>query len=147
MKNADPTLAKVQDNVTAFSRKERYELFMSELNKLSKGVRTANTMGEVISAINSLSGFMEDELKDLQLREIHGFIRDVLGTVQTLRMRDCTRSDLVEVLERLRDRVEEILAEETEKERVETLRRFFLWASENTEAFAKIPGISQFFSN
>ena len=127
--------------IREMSRKERYQLFKKEVEDAKQNLRTANVPVSVNEALEQLNKLMENAVKDMQLEEVRGWTADIAGSIIAVKLHDYTRSELGVMLKKMLDCVEEIIAEETKKERVEMLRRFFISCAENAEAIAEIVDI------
>lgn len=133
--------------VRAMTRKERYQHFRKGLSASIEEIRTAENMGGLIKSINLLENKLEHAKNDTQLHDVRGYVEDILGTIRSIKMRDCTRNDLVKLLEATVDCCDEILAGETHNEHVDRARSFFLQCAEHAEDLSDLIDFSKLFGN
>lgn len=103
----------------------------------------ASTTEAVETAINSLAVLMEKSVKDNQLKKIYNWTADINGTVRAVKMHDCTRKEMICLLDKMLENVESLISEEKSHEQVEKLRKLFLACADNAEAIAKIIDINK----
>lgn len=123
------------------------KVYADFLKKMSEINLNAASELEVSEAVDKLEKLVIEALKNSQLKEISGALRDTKGTLYSLKMRDCTRSDMLKMLQLLEDRVNELILEEEKKDNIEKLRRLFKASAENAEKIAEVLNISQIFAN
>lgn len=128
-----------------YTRKERFERFLKDVTDIKNKLRTANTEESVNNALDELATFMDHSSKDSDLADIKGFILDIAGTITGVRLHDVTRSALDDLLEKMLNRVNEILAEEKKKENASKLKTLFTELAEHADEIAGIIDIEKIF--
>ena len=131
--------------VRALTRKERYVSFQNELKANINAICTAETVSNIIKSIHQLEDQMEYAREDIQLKEVCGYVEDILGTIRAVKMRDCTRKALLQLLGATVERCDELIAKETYHEHVDRVRWFFLQCAERAEELSDIIDFSKLF--
>lgn len=129
--------------IRMMTQRERYEYFRKEVNSVKSKLMEASTTEAVETAINSLAVLMEKSVKDNQLKKIYNWTADINGTVRAVKMHDCTRKEMICLLDKMLENVESLISEEKSHEQVEKLRKLFLVCADNAETIAKIIDINK----
>ena len=132
-------------NLKIMSRKEHYEYLSKEVSKAQQELWKANTEKSVNEALDKLAELMNKLSHDSQVAEVNGYIADISSTIQYVKLHDITRSVMMDMLQRLLDRVQEIIAEEKKRENAGKLRKLFLELAEHSEQIAEIIDINKIF--
>ena len=135
----------VESSIRMMTKKERYTKFRSDVEAVKAELKSASTSGATEEAIGRLAVLMEKSVTDSQLKDIIGWTEDVKGTVKSLRMHDCTRKEMVNLLDNMLTSVDSKIAAENDKETVEKMRKFFLACAEHAEEISKIEDIKKIF--
>ena len=127
------------------SRKERYEYLFKQISELKEELRTANTEESVNTALDKLADLMDKLMHDSQVADVKGWVADISGTIRGVKLHDITRSVLDDMLQKLLERIQEIITEEKQKENASKLKTLFLELAEHSEEIAKIIDINNIF--
>ena len=127
------------------SRRERYEYLIKQLSEVKQELRTANEEKTVNNALNKLADLMDKLMKDSQLADVEGWTADISGTIRGVKLHDITRSVLDDMLQKLLERAEEIIAEEKKKENAGKLKALFMQLENHSDEIAKIIEINKIF--
>ena len=127
------------------SRKERYEYLFKQISELKEELRTANTEESVNTALDKLADLMDKLMHDSQVADVKGWVADISGTIRGVKLHDITRSVLDDMLQKLLERIQEIITEEKQKENASKLKTLFLELAEHSEEIAKIIYINKIF--
>ena len=133
-------------NIRQMSRMERFEYLHEQVSKLKQELREANTEKSVNMALDKMADLMDGLSKDNQVSDIKGYIADIIGTIQAVKMHDVTRSSLDDLIQKLLERVKEIIAEERKKESALRLKTLFLELAEHSYEIAQVIDINKIFS-
>ena len=131
--------------IRAMTLKERYQHFREEVNASIEEIRAAETVGGIIKSTCKLETLMNHALQDSQLREVHSYVKDILGTIRSIKMRDCTRKDLIKLLEVTMESCDEAIALENHNEHVNRVRWFFQQCAEHAEDLSDFIDFSKLF--
>lgn len=131
--------------IRKLTQKERYAYLVKQVSDVKHELRTANTEETVNGALNRLEDLIDTLSYDRQLAALKGWVADLSGTIRGVKLHDITRSKLVEMLEELLKRANEIIAEEAKKENVNKLKALFLELAEHAEEIANVIDIDKIF--
>ena len=124
------------------TKKERFETVTAEISVVRNALRTANTEEAVTSALDNLATLVYRISRE---EEVKGLALDIAGMIHAVKMHDAIRSSLDDILEKLLERVKDIIMEEQKQENVSKLKTLFLELAENAEALAEIVDIGKIF--
>lgn len=127
------------------TRKERFEYLVKEVSAVKQELRTANTEASVNNTLDKLSTLMDNLSKDTQVSNVRGLVADISGTIRGVELHDITRSVLDDMLEKLLERARKIIAEESNKERVNSLKTLFQELVKHSDEIANIIDINKIF--
>lgn len=129
--------------IRMMNQRERYEYFRKEVDSVKNKLMEASTTEAVETAIDSLAVLMEKSKRDSQLKELYNWTADINGTVRVVKMHDCTRNEVVGILNKMLENVDSLISEEKSHEQAEKLRRFFLECADKAEDIAKIIDVNK----
>lgn len=132
-------------NLVKMSRKERYEDLFKQVSEVKEELRTANTEESVNTALDKLADLMDKLMHDSQVADVEGWVANIDGAIRGVKLHNFTRSVLDDMLQKLLERIQEILAEEKQKENAGKLKTLFLELAEHSEEIAKIIDINKIF--
>ena len=127
------------------TRKERFEYLVKEVSEVKQELRTANTEESVNNTLANLSTIMDGLAKDSQVSDVKEYVANISGTIRGVELHDITRSVLDDMLEKLLERAKEIIAEESNKERANSLKTLFLELAKHSDEIAGIIDTNKIF--
>lgn len=127
------------------SRKERYEYLFKQISELKEELRTANTEESVNTALDKLTDLMDKLMHDSQVADVNIWFSDITEILNSVKLHDITRTIFDHLLRDFLSRLEEIIAEEKQKENAGKLKTLFLELAEHSEEIAKIIDINKIF--
>ncbi len=130
-------------NIREMTRKECYEYFRDEAESVKKELMEADTAEAVETAVDEISELMEKTAKVIQLEAVGNWTSVIRKNVNAVKKHDCTRTELVSLLEEMLEHVESLISEEMSRERIDKLRAFFLECAENAEAIAELVDLNK----
>ncbi len=130
-------------NIRETTRIECYEYFCEEVTAVKTRLRVAETAEEVDTAVKKISELMENTAKVIQLEAVGNWTSVIRKNVNAVKKHDCTRTELVSLLEEMLKHVESLISEEMSRERIDKLRAFFLECAENAEAIAELVDLNK----
>lgn len=136
-------------NIRQMTRMERLEHLREQVSKLRQELRDAYTENSVDKVLNELDDEMDGFYKSSQVfDDVKGYIADILGLIKAVRVHDVTRSALDDLIQKLLERVNEIIAEEEKrkKESAVRLKALFLELAEHSDQIVELIDINKIFS-
>lgn len=135
-------------NIRQMTRMERLEHLREQVSKLRQELRDAYTENSVDKVLNELDDEMDGFYKSSQVfDDVKGYIADILGLIKAVRVHDVTRSALDDLIQKLLERVNEIIAEEEKrkKESAVRLKTLFLELAEHSDQIVELIDINKIF--
>ena len=99
----------------SYYQKERLEQFVNEICDAKKQLCIAYTEQDVKSSLDKMEKTVTEALKDTKLFLIKRYLFDLEETIQTIRIRDTTRNDLTEKIDRVVRKSKNIISEMEKK--------------------------------
>lgn len=130
-------------NIREMTRKECCEYFCEEVTAVKTRLRVAETAEEVDTAVKNISELMENTAKVIQLEAVGNWTSVIKKNANAVRKHDCTRTELISLLNEMLEYVESLISEEMSRERTDKLRAFFLECAENAEDIAEIVNLNK----
>ena len=129
------------ENLAAPTRKGVYENLKKDISAANEKMKNATNNDAAIEAVNNLEQILTDSLDRRYIEDVVATVKDIVGTIPSVRTFDRTRIELYEMVLILIGKIDKIRAEEAAKQDVENLRRVFIACAEHAPEIAKIIGI------
>ena len=136
---------KKNSGIRIMTRKERYEYLVREVGTVQHELRTANTEETINKALEKLSKLADGMCRDIQLADVNDWFTDIQGTICAVKLHDCTRSTLDELLNLFLEGVRKIITEENKKENEKKLKLLFEMMAENADKIAEMIDTTKIF--
>ena len=122
-----------ENGIMLGNRRDWYEELIKNVGSLKNDLQTYNTEESINETIKKLSEMIDN----MHEEKINGIVADITGVIQGVKMHDITRTALVDMLQKLVEKLEKIVEEEKEKEKADNLRKLFLKLAEHSEEISQ----------
>lgn len=123
-----------------FSLRERYEEFLTNSVRLKQQLVEANSEKQLQEVLEELETFLKQVRQGVNLTQLYGWVGDLRGEIYSLRMGDSTRSELAELMEKMNQRIRQLIDEEMKKDRIKRIRNFLNECANHADEIVEILG-------